>query len=417
MGVNSNQYLQGKNQTTGTGVPVHSAVAGDGYTDLTTGYQYTYTTAWEKIISGQALSYFTEAQITASPNATVPVDSLTAVSATTNADIAILPKGTGAFMVGHIPDGSIANGGKRGAGAVELMIGSMNYSAGATGTNAVAIGIALNATNTNSVAIGARCVSSGVGSVAIGNDIGSTTASGNGSVAMGGVNTTASGGSSTAFGGATASGASSFAVGYGNASGSSSVAMSGQIGGGAAASGNYSFALGSSTRATGPYSMAILWNSDTFSHTSRLSYGTYVNLNGSPASTPIGAVQGSNLVVGVDTNSVTPASLANYNGLAIALVLQNNNSIRFKGTIIARQTGSTNTSAWDIDGFIQRGTTAATTTLLISNINVVQNTPAWTTPTLTANTATGGLDIKVTGIASTLLRWTCVLTTTEVIIA
>ena len=408
---------QGNAITTGTGAPVHSAVAGDRYTDTANGNTYQYTTSWQQVLVGSGLSFFTEAQNTTAPNATVPVDSLTAVSATTNADIAILPKGAGAFMVGHIPDGSIANGGKRGAGAVELMIGSMNYYAGATGTNAVAIGIALNATNTNSVAIGARCVSSGVGSVAIGNDIGSTTASGNGSVAMGGVNTTASGGSSTAFGGATASGASSFAVGYGNASGSSSVAMSGQIGGGAAASGNYSFALGSSTRATGPYSMAILWNSDTFSHTSRLSYGTYVNLNGSPASTPIGAVQGSTLVVGVDTNSVTPASLANYNGLAIALVLQNNNSIRFKGTIIARQTGSTNTSAWDIDGFIQRGTTAATTTLLISNINVVENTPAWTTPTLTANTATGGLDIKVTGIASTLLRWTCVLTTTEVIIA
>lgn len=383
-----------------------------------------------ELFGAAGLSYFTEAQNTTAPNATVPVDSLTAVTGTTDGDFAIIPKGAGA-LISQIPDGTITGGNKRGANSVDLQTVRTNasnvasgqysvvlgYNCRASATNSIAIGATSYATAVRAIALGSNSFANGVGSVAMGNDIGTTTASGVGSVAMGGVNTTASGGASTAFGGGIASNDASFAVAYGNASGFSSVAMGGQIGGGAAASGNYSFALGSSTRATGAYSMAMLWNSDTFSHRSRLSYGTYVNLNGSPAATPIGAVQGSTLVVGVDTNSVTPASLANYNGLVIALVLQNNNSIRFKGTIIARQTGSTNTSAWDIDGFIQRGTTAATTTLLISNINVVQNTPAWTTPTLTADTSTGGLDIKVTGVVTNLIRWTCVLTTTEVVIA
>jgi hypothetical protein len=41
------------------------------------------------------LTFFTEAQSTASPNATVNVDSLTAIASTTNADFSILAKGTG----------------------------------------------------------------------------------------------------------------------------------------------------------------------------------------------------------------------------------------------------------------------------------------------------------------------------------
>jgi len=99
------------------------------------------------------------------------------------------------------------------------------------------------------------------------------------------------------------------------------------------------------------------------------------------------------------------------------LTLQNNNSIRFKGTIIARQSGSTNTSAWDIDGIIQRGTSAATTTLLIGNVNVVQNTPSWGTPTITADTTLGCLTVTVIGAATTNIQWTCAIDTTEVIYA
>lgn len=49
MGVNSNQYLQGINQTTGTGAPTHSAVAGDRYTDTATGNTYQYTTSWQTV--------------------------------------------------------------------------------------------------------------------------------------------------------------------------------------------------------------------------------------------------------------------------------------------------------------------------------------------------------------------------------
>lgn len=354
--------------------------------------------------SAGGLTYFTEAQNTTSPNATVPVDSLTAVASTTNADMALLPKGTGAFIVGHIPDGS-TGGLKRGAGAIELQSGAMYYD-GATGANSVVIGKGSGATATGAIAIGTNCNASGNYSLSLGG-----VATGLNSVSINGI--LSSGQSSVAMSGATASGTNSFAFGTATASGVGSFAIGGEAGGTANASSAYCTAIGSATTASGRYSMAILSNSNTFTHGSRFSYGSY----NSSANNPVGSIQGSTLVTGADTTTATPTTLGNYGGTVIPLILQNNNSIRFKGTIIGRQSGSTNTSAWDIDGFIQRGTTAATTTLLISNVNLIQNTPAWGTPTLTADTTNGGLDIKVIGAATTNIRWTCVFTTTEVILA
>ncbi len=123
------------------------------------------------------------------------------------------------------------------------------------------------------------------------------------------------------------------------------------------------------------------------------------------------------------TTGNTPTTMcANFQASAVAattnqVTLQNNNTFRFKGTIVARQSGSTNTAAWDIDGLIQRGTTAATTTLLISNINVIQNTPIWGTPTLSANTTLGCLTVQVIGATTTNIQWSCSIDTTEVIYA
>jgi hypothetical protein len=372
------------------------------------------------------LSYFTEAQNTTAPNATVPVDSLTAVTGTTNGDFAIIPKGTGAFLLA-IPDSTATGGDKRGANAIDLQTArvsagrvasgqysvTLGYNNRASVLGSVAIGHSSEAVGDRSVALGGGAYAGGQFSTAISNN---ANAIGYGSVAIGSnglQNPTANGTASVALGGGTAGGNYSFVSGFGSASGNQSVALGGSYGGSgnAVASGANSFALGNSTRASGAYSMAILNNSETFTHNNRLAYGTYTPT----ASNGIGSIQGSTLVVGVDTTTSTPTTLGAYSGTVIPLILQNNNSIRFRGTIIGRQTGSTNTSAWDIDGFIQRGASAGTTTLLISNVNLVQNTPAWGTPTLTADTTNGGLDIKVIGAATTNIRWTCVFTTTEVI--
>ena len=49
MAVNYTKIDQGSKITSGTGAPVHSGVAGDYYTDSSTGNNYTYTTSWEKV--------------------------------------------------------------------------------------------------------------------------------------------------------------------------------------------------------------------------------------------------------------------------------------------------------------------------------------------------------------------------------
>jgi hypothetical protein len=401
---------QGSQITSGTGVPTHTAVAGDRYTDTVTGNTYQYTTSWQTVsYSAGGLTYFTEAQNTTAPNATVSVDSLTAVTGTTDGDFAIIPKGTGA-IVAQIPDGTATGGNKRGARAVDLQTYRTSAASVASGVGSVALGYQNTASGLGSVAIGVGAVSSNTKSVSFGG-----TASGVGSFAAGNSglqNTVSSGEGSIALGG-NATADYSFTTNFSIASGLGSIAIGGSYAGSgnAIASASYCVAIGASTRANGSYSMAILSNSDTYSHRNRLAYGTY----NPTAGNPIGSIQGSTLVVGVDTTTATPTKLGTYGGTAIPLILQNNNSVRFKGTIIGRQSGSTNTSSWDIDGFIQRGTTAATTTLLISNVNVVQNIPAWGTPTLTADTSNGGLDIKVIGAATTSIRWTCVFTTTEVV--
>jgi hypothetical protein len=47
---------QGKTLTTGGGIPSHSAIAGDEYTDTTSGIHYIYTTSWVALSTGTGVS-------------------------------------------------------------------------------------------------------------------------------------------------------------------------------------------------------------------------------------------------------------------------------------------------------------------------------------------------------------------------
>jgi hypothetical protein len=353
---------------------------------------------------------------------------LTAVTGTTNGDFAIIPKGTGAFLLA-IPDSTATGGDKRGANAIDLQTArvsagrvasgqysvTLGYNNRASVLGSVAIGHSSEALGDRSVALGGGAYAGGQFSTAISNN---ANAIGYGSVAIGSnglQNPTANGTASVALGGGTAGGDYSFVSGFGSASGNQSVALGGSYGGSsnAIASGVNSFALGRSTRASGGYSMAILNNSETFTHGNRLAYGTWTP---TASNTTIGSVQGSTLVVGVDTTTATPTTLGTYQGTAIPLILQNNNVVRVKGTITGKQTGSTNVGVWDIDCVIVRGATASTTVIAgTPSISLIVNTGSFGNPTLTADITNGGLDIKVIGVASTSIRWTCVFTTTETI--
>jgi hypothetical protein len=345
---------------------------------------------WSTISAG-GLTFFTEAQSTASPNATVNVDSLKAIASTTNADISIVPKGTGAFTLA-IPNSLASGGNKRGANAIDLQTYRTNAINVASGIAAFASGADNNANGITSVALGNSNTASGTGSVSIGYG----NSSSNDASFSAGINNNSNGFRSTTLGA------------FNNSS--SDYAVS--IGASNTASGGYSVALGRSNTASGSNSTVMGYYASTFGIVGRLVNGYFNSV--------IGDAQKSTFILSKRTTDATPSILAVDNLTVTAtnqLTLQNNNSIRFKGSIIARQSGSTNTSAWDIDGIIQRGTSAGTTTLLISNVNVVQNTPAWGTPTLTANTTLGCLTVTVTGASTTNIQWTCSIDTTEVIYA
>jgi len=336
------------------------------------------------------LTYFTEAQNTSSPNATVPVDSLTAVSAATNADFAIVPKGTGA-IVARIPNNATTGGNKRGAGAVDLQIGTQ---------------------------VGADRVASGDYSFTAGQG---SQASGYQSVGFNGIATNTY---SLALQGGTASNSRGVAIGN-NATASGLQALCISTYTAATASGNYSTALMSGT-ASGQFSMAV-GEGATASGGNDFAFGYRVNTQSIRARQSRGhafSVQGdcqkSEFFLSVRTTGNTATTVTVEGGAASStnqVILTNQSAYRFKGTIIGKQSGSTNVAAWDVDGLIVRGANAAATTLVVSNVNVVDNTPTFGTPTLAADTTNGGLRVQVTGVAATNIQWTAIIETTEVIYA
>ena len=377
--------------------------------------------------SSAGLQYFTEAQNTAAPNATTPVDSLTAVSAATNADFAIIPKGNGA-IIADIPDGAVTGGNKRGTGAVDLQMSRLVNTEVASGNNSVISGGYRNrATNTDaSIGGGVDNSASGAQSRVGGGQ--SNSASSDLATVGGGANnsasasrTTVAGGSSctaTAYAASTLGGFSNVSTnnytsnigGLSNsASGDSATALGGASN---TASGTYSIVGGANSVANSQYGIALGGGATTNGVVHRQVYGVKNSVNGdAQSSTFIMRMRTTDATLTTFTSEGTTAASNNQ------VILPNNGAFRFKGTIIAKQSGSTNTAAWDIDGLIVRGANAGTTTLLISNVTLVQNTPGWGTPTLAADTTQGGLRIQIQGAAATNIQWVGDIKTTEVIYA
>ena len=285
------------------------------------------------------------------------------------------------------------------------------HAAGASYSFSVGRDNIISAAATNSFVAGYNNTVSADRSFAIGSG---NTSSGGNAIALG-INATASGAQSfAALNRAKATGASSFAIGGyvyvdTTASGDNSVA----IGAANTASAMFGTAVGGyGNIASGIASYANGNQANTFSIAGRQSRG-YIN-------TVSGDCQKSEFYLSVRTTGNT-ASTATVNGGAAStsnqVILSNQSAYRFKGTIIGKQSGSVNAAVWDIDGFIVRGANAAATTLNVSNVNLVQNTPAWGTPTLAADTTNGGLQVQVTGATATNIQWTAVIETTEVIYA
>lgn len=356
--------------------------------------------------AGGGLTKFTEAESTSAPNGTVYVDSLTVAASSTNADAAIVPKGTGALLAA-VPDNTATGGNKRGINALDLQTLRSSATEVASGQYSVLAGVYSTASGSQSVVLGYGSIGNNQAAVAISQ---SASATGQGAVSVG-LSSTASASSTTTVGrGSTSSDTSSAAFGYNNT-----------------ASGFQSLAIGSENITSGAYSSTVGWG-NTANSSFASAYGAYSHTFGiygrqAFASYYIGAVadcQKSIFFLKQRTTGNTATTLTANNstaGTGNQVILSNNSGYRFKGTIIGKKSGTTDVAAWDIDGIIVRGANAASTTLAVSTVTLVQNTPAWGTPTLAADTTNGGLQVQVTGASATNIQWTAVIETTEVIYA
>ena len=378
-----------------------------------------------EIFTQSGLTYFAEAQNTSSPNATTPVDSLTAVSSETNADFAIIPKGNGA-IIADIPDGLVSGGNKRGTGAVDLQLSRLSNSDVASGNNSVISGGYRNRAQNTDASIGGGQDNTASGTQSrVGGGL-SNTASSDYSTVGGGTSNVASASRTTVAGGssctATAYAASTLG-GFGNSSSTSYACNLGGISNTASGEGS-SVVGGNGNVASGSYSLAGGTSSVANSYGSVV-FGVGGNANSVRnrnvfANATTGDAQKSTFIFRQRTTDATLTTFT-IEGTGASttnqITLSNNSGYRFKGTIIAKQSGSTNVSAWDIDGLLVRGANAAATTLLIGNVTLVQNTPAWGTPTLAADTSNGGLRIQIQGAGATNIQWVANIETTEVIYA
>lgn len=147
--------------------------------------------AWESIADAGGPTGFTAAESTSSPNATVPVASLTANNAATNVDAALRPKGTGAVLA-HVPDSTATGGNKRGGYAVDMQLTRSTAAQVASGARSVISGGANNTASAadSTVVGGTSNTASAVGAVAGG---AGNIASGAYSCAIEGVNATTRG--------------------------------------------------------------------------------------------------------------------------------------------------------------------------------------------------------------------------------
>jgi hypothetical protein len=302
----------------------------------------------------------------------------------------------------------------------------------ASGASAVAIGSSASATNTNALAFGSRANATGGYSFAVGLSFNAdTTASGQRSIAIG-VNSsdagsTSAGSSSIALGGSYASGADSFSTsGVTNASsfgatGASSIA----IGKTTKASSNNSIAIGTNCVSSNGSATAIGSGCEASSTDSFATGSFSLSAHGGKAAHANGrfsvngdAQTGCTILRGTTTDA-TIKTLTSNDSTVFAwnqVGLSANATYAFNGVVVAQRSKAqgSQTAAWEIKGLITRGATAATTTLVANTVTAISNTPSWTL-TLSADTTNGVLDVKVTGAASTNIRWVAKIETVEVI--
>jgi hypothetical protein len=353
-------------------------------------------------------------------NSTTPVTEINggAISAT-NADIALVAKGTGATLA-QVPDGTAAGGNKRGTFyATDLQKSRSNALHVASGNwSSVLGGDSNTASNTFAVVTGGTGNFASGSHTAICGGSANLTSSNYSFVGGGQSNTAQTNTHATVSGGQTntASGLRSF-IGGGEANTASASYASIVGGSNNVASNSIAFVgAGQSNTANG---FASFIGGGGFG-TTRGVTGCHVfpACNG-PIATTQGCTQSALLLLGRQTTDATATVLTSNSSAASTtnqVILPNNSAYSFSGEVIAGVTGAGDTAAWNFKGAIKRGANAASTavvgTVVLDRIAYDTGATAWTVA-VTADTTNGGIKVEVAGAAATTIRWVCKINTTE----
>ena len=318
----------------------------------------------------------------------------------------------------------------------------------ATGLNSLALGKGAQAVSTRCIAIGLNASASADRAISIGNNGNVVTATYGTSIGSGssGGGSTVAGSGAVALSNARAGGSDSFAaiiadntssygatgsgsaaiMNYAKASGNNSVAFgfgANATNWGACALGAQTFATGNSSVTLGRNSLASATYSICIGNSGQNNIQSSIKFSGSQHANQGDAQIGLYPLMADTTDATATAMVTNHQGTPSAgtanqIVLPNNSAYAFHGTIVARQKAGDGTAcaAWKIEGLIRREGSAGTTVLVNSATTVLDNTPSWGMA-LSADTTNGGLKVQVTGAASTNIRWTTSITTSELIYA
>jgi trimeric autotransporter adhesin len=306
-----------------------------------------------------------------------------------------------------------------------------NALAYATAFRSVAIGYVAQISGDYSVSIGTNNIVAGNYAVGIAGSAGAHNSTAIGTNSANSHAVTATGTGAMALGGSYASGSNSFAAAIANhtssygATGANAVA----IGQNAKATSSKGVAIGYGTLATANYGMAIGHECQA-PHQESVALGTRSQTRskahfafGTGALVSAGFAQAGMIVIHGRTGDATQGTLVSDSGLqslgtagnSNQLIVPSYGAIAFDGILVARGQGSianTDSAAWKIEGLIRKESSNATTTLVNSAITVISNGPSWGIE-LSADTTNGALSVKVTGAASTNVKWVCTLRSSE----
>jgi hypothetical protein len=329
---------------------------------------------------GGGLTNITETLHTASPNNTVNAEQLAVTGGTTNTDLVVTPRGTGAFIVGPHPDGTATGGNKRGTGAIHLQTWNNEAGKVASGAYSVVAGALNTASNSYAVAMGFNCTAS--------NQFGFSAGQSN--------NVSAYNGGSIGEGN-TVSGNWAFAFGRNNNMSGTECFAGGQTNTVAA---NFSAALGQNNQTVSGATHSIATGEQ--ARSDRL--GMQAHASGMFAAN--GDAQAIRSVLRNKTTTNSAVTLFT-NGSSTRLTIPSGKILHAQVTLLGSKSDGTAVASYMRQVAIKN--VAGTTSLVGSVITLGTDEAAGTSIAITADDTNDALQIAVTGITSETWRWVAVV--------